>query len=166
MPLLLRCSSCGTDKPLPAFHRNKGKRLGVNTTCRDCVRTYGAAKYVAIKSDPQRRQAFTLRCRINSRTYIERHRTEVCERAKQRRKQDATATRERDAKSNATPQAHARRLLRNAIRRGEVMPPGYCEDCHGPGPLHGHHVDYDAPLDVVWLCRTCHGQRHRMPIGK
>jgi hypothetical protein len=26
--------------------------------------------------------------------------------------------------------------------------------------LHAHHDDYSRPLDVVWLCPSCHRQHH------
>jgi len=48
----------------------------------------------------------------------------------------------------------------SAIKTGKlhVKP---CERCgYGIG-VQAHHEDYSKPLEVVWLCKPCHGQRHR-----
>jgi ribosomal protein S27AE len=49
--------------------------------------------------------------------------------------------------------------LKAAVRLGKIerMP---CERC-GAMVSHGHHDDYDKPLDVRWLCALCHGREHR-----
>lgn len=47
-----------------------------------------------------------------------------------------------------------------AVRSGALVKPDACEDCDGPGPLHGHHEDYDKPLEVAWICPPCHARRH------
>jgi hypothetical protein len=36
-----------------------------------------------------------------------------------------------------------------------------CEMCHKTEKLHRHHPNYEKPLDVVVLCRDCHGEEHR-----
>lgn len=56
----------------------------------------------------------------------------------------------------------ARRQLRSAISRGEIVRPGRCEECLTPGSVHGHHDDYAKPLAVRWLCPQCHNDWHRL----
>ena len=38
----------------------------------------------------------------------------------------------------------------------------WCEDAR---KLHGHHSDYSKPLEVEWLCASCHGKKHRVPAN-
>lgn len=45
-----------------------------------------------------------------------------------------------------------------AIRTGALQR-GPCEVCGNP-KTHGHHEDYAAPLDIVWLCAFHHRARH------
>jgi hypothetical protein len=62
----------------------------------------------------------------------------------------------------------ARKILFMAVARGDVVP-GACEVC-GTSPVlsdgrrgvHGHHDDYEKPLEVRWLCTAHHGEAHRM----
>ncbi len=51
----------------------------------------------------------------------------------------------------------AHHAVRNAIRRGEIER----QPCHCGLPAEAHHEDYAAPLDVMWLCRRHHAERHR-----
>ena len=60
--------------------------------------------------------------------------------------------------------ARARSTLRTAVWRGKVVKPADCPRCGEPTPpmrLHAHHADYSKPLEVTWLCTTCHGKEHR-----
>ena len=52
----------------------------------------------------------------------------------------------------------AQAILRAALRKGEVTR-GCCEVC-GSLRVDGHHDDYSLPLQVTWLCRRHHQQRH------
>ncbi len=60
--------------------------------------------------------------------------------------------------------AYARLQLQKAVKKGKLLKPSECSGC-GRGPLaskelHGHHPDYDKPLEVEWVCRECHAIKH------
>src|SRR5688572_5383578 len=57
----------------------------------------------------------------------------------------------------------ARGQLKRAVVDGTVDKPLECQACGKrcePHALHGHHHDYTKPLDVDWLCATCHRHAH------
>lgn len=54
----------------------------------------------------------------------------------------------------------ARRLLYKAITRGHMVRGPKCEICGIEGKMEGHHKDYSKPLEVQWLCRICHRNKH------
>jgi ribosomal protein S27AE len=53
----------------------------------------------------------------------------------------------------------AHNAVSNALRDGKLTR-GPCENCGAPR-AHAHHDDYSKPLEVRWLCSTCHGIEHR-----
>ncbi len=53
----------------------------------------------------------------------------------------------------------ARVAVGNALRDGRLTK-GPCEGC-GASDVQAHHDDYSRPLDVRWLCRDHHGDKHR-----
>lgn len=54
----------------------------------------------------------------------------------------------------------SRILLQKAVRSNQIEKPERCEHCECKTALHGHHIDYGKPLDVVWLCSKCHAKCH------
>ena len=52
----------------------------------------------------------------------------------------------------------ARKAVFEAVRSGRLIRQA-CERC-GDYPGHAHHEDYSKPLDVRWLCRSCHREYH------
>jgi DNA repair exonuclease SbcCD ATPase subunit len=53
----------------------------------------------------------------------------------------------------------AKNAVNHAIVAG-VIERKPCEVCGNP-LSEGHHEDYTQPLDVLWLCRTHHMEKHR-----
>lgn len=62
------------------------------------------------------------------------------------------------AASRAVPRHiwRARAAVRRALKRGDLVRPAVCEKCERHGVVEAAHKDYAAPLDVRWLCRSCH----------
>ena len=62
------------------------------------------------------------------------------------------------------PYADVRELARNMVNiacaEGRLIRPDACEFCSGTAALAGHHEDYGRPLDVIWLCQSCHSRIH------
>jgi len=55
----------------------------------------------------------------------------------------------------------AHRQVTAAVADGRLVRPDACEKCgSSTADLHAHHEDYDRPLDVIWLCRSCHLHAH------
>jgi len=54
----------------------------------------------------------------------------------------------------------ARNIVNAAIRDGKLKP-SPCVRCGFALGVQAHHEDYSKPLDVMWLCTKCHGERHR-----
>lgn len=55
----------------------------------------------------------------------------------------------------------ARNLLNKAVSVGKKSKPSVCGTCQQGGRIEGHHKDYSKPLDVTWLCTSCHANYHR-----
>ncbi len=57
---------------------------------------------------------------------------------------------------------YARIAVRDALKSGKIIKPANCERCQTQTQdLEGHHDDYHKPLDIHWLCVSCHGLTHR-----
>ncbi len=53
-----------------------------------------------------------------------------------------------------------RDIVYESIKKGEMGKPNSCSLCHIAGEVHAHHEDYTKPLEVIWLCRSCHKRVH------
>jgi len=142
------CKVCGVTSDAAEFY------AGVNTRCKEChkakvrenrvqkadyYREYDAYRYQA---DPKVRQ---------------RHRRYA---ATEGGKAALTASRKKWHEANAEKRA-AHTILNNAVRDGRAVKPANCQCCGSTGRIEGHHKDYTLPLDVMWLCRSCHVAEHR-----
>jgi len=47
-------------------------------------------------------------------------------------------------------------VLQRYLKQGLIVKPEACEVCSLRDVYDGHHLDYDSPLEVIWVCRLCH----------
>lgn len=148
-----KCFKCGNIKPLEDFYKHPEMADGHLNKCREC------AKKDAIK---------TRNNRIEYYREYDRKRARLPQRVALRRKVDLTWRKDgRAAKAvkhyrQKYPEKYkAHNLVNNALRNKKLTKPKKCSRCgKHTDLLHAHHTEYSKPLDVQWLCSTCHGEEH------
>lgn len=53
-----------------------------------------------------------------------------------------------------------RDLAHTKAGRADLPRPMFCEACGIKPPRDRHHDDYSKPLEIRWLCRSCHMRWH------
>jgi hypothetical protein len=144
--IIKTCKDCGQRKIETAFYWYK-KSQSRFSSCKECtkerVRNHRAENIEAIRAYDRERGLLPerkARVKANAHKY----------------KRLPSTWRE---KHKEKYKAHI--AVNNALRTGQLVRPKNCERCGGTYALHGHHEDYNKPLEVNWLCRFCHGERHR-----
>jgi len=69
----------------------------------------------------------------------------------------AQTTGHRTSRRTITKARSAQSLLRYHVQAGNVVRPSVCEECGATNRrIEGAHFNYEEPLRVRWLCRSCH----------
>ena len=69
----------------------------------------------------------------------------------------AASTGKKTFRRTITKARSAQSLLRYHIHAGHIVRPDTCEECGATDRrIEGAHFDYDNPLQVRWLCVSCH----------
>lgn len=148
---LKQCFRCGHTKPLDEFYRHKMMGDKHLNKCKACTRADVEERRQRLEAtDPNWVENEAARHREKSRRYRAAGRAKV-QPAKMR------AARKR-WEGEHPHQKRANQAVNNAVRDGRLQKRP-CERCGNP-TSEGHHEDYSKPLDVIWLCRTHHAERH------
>ncbi len=144
-----KCFKCGETKSVDAFYRHKAMADGHLGKCKECTKSDAAAVRNAKIEHYQSydRQRASLPHRVKVRAEYDAAHPEVLRRAK-------------DKWNNNPEKRRAHILLYKARRSGKINKPSICSSCDNGGKIHAHHRDYSKPLDVVWLCASCHAKLH------
>jgi hypothetical protein len=137
------CTKCGNAKPLDDFYT-------CDRTCKECRKAMVRANRA---SRAEHYREFD-RARANRPDRVAMRKAYA---ATQQGKEARRRARVRWQADNARQRA-ANVAVGNALRKGRLFK-SPCWEC-GALDVEGHHPDYDAPLDVVWLCVTHHKQLH------
>lgn len=131
------CFKCGLEKDISEFYRHSGMTDGYLGKCKECTR-----------SDVRRNY------RKNRDHYVDYDRLRSQD--PERKKKALEYQRIRRYKNKV--KYLARNMVNNAIRDGRIEKQP-CAVC-GSLLVEAHHEDYLDPLNVVWLCRKHHLERH------
>jgi len=142
------CRVCNVTSDVAEFY------AGVNTQCKECHKA-------AVQKNRQDKIEYYKKYDA----YRYQNDPKVRNRHKRYAKTEAgkaSLQKSRQKWSEASPEKRACHvILNNAVRDGRVKKPTSCQVCGAGGRIEGHHHDYTKPLDVEWLCRFCHVQKHK-----
>lgn len=146
-----KCFKCIAIKNLAEFYTHPKMADGHLNKCKECTRIDVATSRLARKEYYQeydRRRAKLEKAVAARKAY------RTTERGK------LAASRARITSRHRHPEKHkARDIVNNAIRDG-LIKKSPCEECGSTARVHGHHDNYERPLDVRWLCHPCHMKHH------
>ena len=129
------CSDCGRDLPESEFNWRK-KGVCRQGRCRSCFSAYNHKRYAANKETLKKSVAVY---RSANPENVFKTRLSTCQK-------------------NPT-KYNAHKVTEAAIAAGVLKRPDKCSICGTSGSvrrIEAHHDDYMKPLDVIWVCTTCH----------
>lgn len=94
------------------------------------------------------------------REYYQKNKKKIQERQKKIRHNNKDKNNARTKKNRREKYGiSTHKIVSNAIKRGELVKQP-CEEC-GSMEVQAHHDNYNKPLEVRWLCDTCHKKWHQ-----
>ena len=142
--MLKKCNECGEEKPHSEFYKHPATKDGYLGQCKTCKKR--ASRRRRRENIENIREYDRIRSQdVDRRTHLRNNAKHWQTQHPERRK--------------------AHNTLNNAIRDGRVTKPDICERCQEYSEIiHGHHKDYNLPLDVEWLCPACHASEISIPF--
>lgn len=170
-----KCTRCKKVKMLTEFVKHKFYKDGHYSRCKTCTREL---EKTWRQNNQDKKRAIRAIYRENNRDkiremdrqyYIDNHEKYLekariaqskyfrTEKGKQKYQMQGELVRKRFPEKS-----RARSLLSNALCDGKLMKPSKCSLCGSEEyAIDGHHPDYSKPLEVIWVCKPCHGIIHR-----
>ena len=150
------CFKCGVEKHIDDFYKHKRMADGHLNKCKECT-----------KNDTRRRsQIEELKPKIREAKRLWARSKRGKETTKARMLIGLSRTKSNEAKKRYAEKnkkkVNATSMVNNAVKYGFLIRPKECSVCNKYNKrIHGHHCDYDQPLDVIWMCPSCHSEWHR-----
>ena len=146
-----RCCRCKIEKDLNEFNKDKSRKDGLMYKCKLCEKEYRQLNREKKKQYYQMNKEKKKQYYLMNKEKIDQCQKQYYQMNKEKKKQY----------KKRSPEKHkARGILNMAVRRGKVHKPLYCSSCDSDKHLEAHHTDYSNPLEVLWLCRSCHRELH------
>lgn len=170
------CTGCKIEKDFTEFGKYKKAFDGLNQKCKECCKARSKLtvhspeaieKKNKYKSEWQKKKRPILNARLRER-YAEKI-DECREQSKIRTKRYLQSEKGKEKHLETTrkyekenpEKISAQRKVRAAIKSGKLIRSLHCEICKKECKTHGHHEDYEKPLEVIWMCSICHLYHHQ-----
>lgn len=145
-----QCFKCGCFKQISEYYKHPMMADGHLGKCKECTKQDTFNRVESKKLDPN---------------WVIKERARCREKAKRSRMLGTHPKTNFEAKKNWEIRNKHKKVAQQQARRafisGKILSTGLCEDCGVTGvKLQMHHEDYSKPLDVNFLCTSCHGKRH------
>ena len=134
-----KCYKCGKNKPLTEYYKCKKRKDGHRAGCKECSnKTLAALK----KKPRKKRQKLDPEARLAQKRLAQKRRDEK-------------------RKLLYPERIKAKNAIAVALTWGRIERKP-CQICGGTGKVQGHHEDYNRPIEVTWLCPSCHSLWHQI----
>jgi hypothetical protein len=165
------CGICKNEKPITDYYFEYSKR-GHTQYCKICL---NGRKKQYYKDNPdkaaerkRKNKENNLRHALLQREYVKRYKKKVLKAGSLAyyKKQEERILAARLHRMNNPEQEYAHGVVKNALKFGKIKRPYFCENCGKETKTQAHHEDYLKPLEINWLCRSCHMLHHRGVLEK
>jgi len=175
-----QCSKCKQLLSIKEFGKRRNSRDGLEFWCKSCIAVYNIAYRTAHKEESTaRHSAYYATHKKEAAAYRATHKEKAAAYQINYRKTHKMKINARISNWRRTPQGRAAEIrhriknplkiqchsqLNRALITGAVERQSCINGCSDKA--HGHHLNYQRPLVVIWLCRGCHVVWHRKPLNK
>lgn len=136
------CTHCAVSQSVDCFYRNPLTKDGLGSWCKSCEKGRNRAGYVKEYCQTSSAKLAKQKYRLS------------------RLGKSTTAKYGRMIRILNPEKARARDVVNGEVRAGRIVKPVTCERCGFKCKLQAHHSDYSQPLNVEWVCVTCHAKEH------
>jgi hypothetical protein len=154
-----KCFKCGELKELSEFYKHPKMKDGRVNKCKECNKA--DVRENRVKNFEYYNKFDKVRYEKKGHRYKNKNYQQEYRKTEKSREVKRSWSKRNRSKRNA----HLK--VKRAIDAGNLIRPVICTICGQDNKvIHGHHWNYDLPLDVVWCCSECHGDIHADRIDK
>ena len=172
------CTKCQREKDVEQFSLiiSRGKRC-LSARCKDCVSEYKREHYLKNRDkyldkakaqrerDPEGYKAYMREYHADHSEELKQKHKEYMSNEKARELRNLTGKRYRET-SEGKFKERVRHKVLYALQKGYLKKPDKCSICGVSVKVEAHHEDYNKPLEVIWLCKSCHENIHHLNEGR
>ncbi|RKZ99055.1 MAG: hypothetical protein DRQ46_00065 [Gammaproteobacteria bacterium] len=162
-----KCRTCGKKLPLSEYYKHSEMLDGHLNICKECTKNritkHRENNIDRIREYDRKRGLLEHRKSANRKRSVNYNKLETT-RARHRkciaRNKDKMAMSAISYRKKYPEKYIAKIKTGNAMRNGKLIKQP-CVKCGSTENINAHHEDYSKPLEIIWLCRFHHGERHR-----